>query len=203
MARSPHINKEMKEERNKKILSGALRLFAKRGLSATKISDIARETAMSQGLIYHYYASKECIYTELIRTAFDRLIEACYLLKSMQGTPQEKIVIAIEGLLRGLTEHEDTALYHLLIAQATVSDVTPEETRAVIEERNTVPYQVISGIMEEGQRDGTIINHDARELSVLFWTTINGLAIYKSSHGAASATPDISIITRIFFTKEQ
>ncbi|HCT85924.1 MAG TPA: hypothetical protein DF296_12095 [Candidatus Margulisbacteria bacterium] len=201
MSRNQQINEEKKEERKKKILSGALKLFAKRGLVATKISDIAQETAMSQGLIYHYYNSKEDIYTELIKTAFKKLIEACYILEKTEATPKGKIIMAIEGLLKGLTDNEDTALYHLLIAQATVSDVTPNEARTIIKEHNTVPYDVMTRIFEQGQKDGTIYPHNARELSILFWTTINGLAIYKSSHGAKSFTPDLSIITSMFFKK--
>ena len=50
----------------------AAALFAERGLGATKITDIAEAAGISQGLLYHYYPSKEAIYVELIRAALVR-----------------------------------------------------------------------------------------------------------------------------------
>ena len=67
MARNAEHNQKMRDERREKILYHALRLFAAKGLYATKITDIAAECRMSQGLLYHYFRSKEEIFTELIR----------------------------------------------------------------------------------------------------------------------------------------
>ena len=199
MSRNKESNERLKEERRQKILSGALRLFATRGLAATKISDIARETTMSQGLVYHYFDSKEEIFVALIRTAFERLNGACESLEKLSASPKEKVLMAIEGLLKGLEENEEAPLFPLLIAQATPSESIPAEARLLIDEQNKVPYEVMRRILEQGQKEGEIMRHDATELSILFWTTINGLAIYKSSHGAKSITPDTSLITRMFF----
>jgi len=76
LARNKDLNQKMKEERREQILSNALMLYAKKGLSATKITDIASASGISQGLIYHYYRSKEEIFVELIGIAFARLNEA-------------------------------------------------------------------------------------------------------------------------------
>jgi len=66
----------MREERRTQILEHALILFATKGLAATKISDIAEASGIAQGLLYHYFPSKEAIYVELIRKAFDGMSEA-------------------------------------------------------------------------------------------------------------------------------
>lgn len=48
--------------RKKEILTGALKVFTKKGYDKTTITDIAKELDISQGLCYRYYSSKEEIY---------------------------------------------------------------------------------------------------------------------------------------------
>ena len=57
--RNEEQNEIIKDERREQILSAALRTFAKKGFSATKISDIVAKGDMSHGLIYHYFKSKK------------------------------------------------------------------------------------------------------------------------------------------------
>jgi AcrR family transcriptional regulator len=114
-------NQRMKQERREKILNGALELFARGGLAGTKISDIAAQTRMSNGLVYHYFPSKDDIYTELVRYAFERLIAACSWLEAARLEPDEKIRFALDELVKNLRSKPDNCLYHLLIAQAATS----------------------------------------------------------------------------------
>lgn len=199
LARNKELNQKMRDERREQILSNALGLFATKGLAATKISDISLTSGISQGLFYHYFRSKEEIFTELISNAFEKLNSACLELESSSITPREKIFMAIAGLIKGLEENEDAARYHLLIAQATVSDAIPEEAKAIISTQNMVPYEVMTRIIIEGQKDGSIKQYDAKELALVFWTSINGLAIYKAVHGEKFKKPDSNILASMFF----
>lgn len=196
--RNQEINQKLKDERREKILSAALLLFATNGLAATKVTDIAAAVSMSQGLMYHYFNSKEEIFTELISGAFDRLNDACRQLEAMPLPPLEKIRLAISALLQGIAENADTARYHLLIAQATVSAAIPPAARTIIQQQNRLPYEVMARIIRAGQADGTIKPHDPDELALLFWTSINGLAIYKAVHGQQFKAPDPALLLRIF-----
>lgn len=198
MARNKELNQRIKDERREQILSNALLLFATKGLFATKITDISSASGISQGLIYHYFNSKEEIFTELIKNAFERLTTACSWLESQPLKPMDKIKMAIEGLLEGLEDNQDTARYHLLIAQATASEAIPQEAKDIIRQENTYPYEVITRIIIEGQKDGSFKQYDAKELALVFWTSINGLAIYKAIHGEEFKTPDSNILTGIF-----
>lgn len=198
MARNQATNQKLKDERRQQILSAALLLFATRGLAATKVTDIATAVGMSQGLMYHYFRSKEEIFTELIRGAFERLNFACRELVHMPQPPHEKIRLALAILLQGIRDNADYARYHLLIAQATVSEAIPPAARAVILQENRLPYEVIAQIMREGQQAGTIKQHDPEELALLFWTSINGLAIYKAVHGDEFKAPDPALLMKIF-----
>lgn len=198
MARNQATNQKLKDERREQILSAALLLFATKGLAATKVTDIAAAAGMSQGLMYHYYESKEEIFTELIRGAFERLNFACRALAQMPQPPHEKIRMAIDALLQGISENVNHARYHLLIAQATVSEAIPPAARVLITEENRLPYEIIAQIMREGQQAGTIKQHDPDELALLFWTSINGLAIYKAVHGDKFKPPEAMLLMRMF-----
>lgn len=198
LGRNKELNQKIKDERKEQILSQALRLFATKGLSATKISDIASASGMSQGLIYHYYRSKEDIFVELIKGAFERINAASLELERLPLSPREKIRLALETLLQGLADNENTGLYYLLIAVATASEAIPDEAKKIISEKNTVPYEVITRIILQGQKDGSIKNYDAEALALVFWTSIKGLAIHKATHGEKFKVPDPEILISMF-----
>ena len=67
-----------------------MRQFVKQGLFATRIKDIATEAEIAQGLLYHYYASKDEIFVDLINDALDKTIEASYMVRDMEADPGEK-----------------------------------------------------------------------------------------------------------------
>lgn len=202
MTRNTEQNQRMRDERREKILHHALKLFAAKGLYATKVTDIAAEAQMSQGLLYHYFRSKEEIFTELIRRAFEKMNTAARGLEDLPLSPREKIYRAIVELLRGIEESEDFACTVLLIAQAGVSDTTPAEAQSIIRDESSIPYAVVERIMREGQQDGSIKQYDAEELSLVFWTTIKGLALHKAVYGEAFKAPDVRIITSMFFEED-
>ncbi len=197
MPRSRELNEQMKAERREQILATASKLFAEKGLAATKITDIAAAAEISQGLLYHYYKSKEEIFVELIRGAFERMSAAATGLETLPMPAAGKIKFAIEKLLEGLAHDETFARNFLLIAQASISDAIPEEAKAIVLQNKT-NYEVVERIMLEGQRDGTVKDFDAKQLALVFWTTINGLALYKGVHGAKYQPPNPGILISMF-----
>jgi TetR/AcrR family transcriptional regulator len=199
LPRNSELNQKVKDERRAQILSSALMLFATRGLSATKIKDISLAAGISQGLVYHYFRSKEEIFVELIRDAFERMNTACRGLEDLPVPPAEKIKMAIEKLLQGLESNENTARTYLLITQATVSEAIPEAAKLIIKRENTVPYKVLARIIAGGQKKGSLRKDDPDEMALVFWTSIKGLAIHKAVHGKKFKAPDPDILMRMFF----
>src|SRR5271155_3635386 len=63
------------KERRREILMGAARAFAHGGYDATNMDQIAHECGLAKGHIYHYFRSKEEIFTEIRTDAVSRLIE--------------------------------------------------------------------------------------------------------------------------------
>jgi AcrR family transcriptional regulator len=198
MARSVEQNQKMRDERRKQILSSALKLFALKGLGATKITDIVRESGMSQGLLYHYFQSKEEIFVELIRHALEGMNAAARKLEELPLTPAEKIDKAVTELLRGMSENEDFARYFLLVAQANFSEAIPVEAKTLIQKESDAPYEVMTRIMRAGQREGTIKKHSADDLALVFWVLMKGFALHKAARGSRFEAPDTRVLLDFF-----
>ncbi len=202
MGRSAETNQRMRDERRAEILSAALRLFAARGLEATTIGDVAREAKTSQGLLYHYFPSKEAIYLEIIRGAFERMNAAARGLEQLPLPPREKLRRALAELVAGLARHEETARYYLLIAQASASEATPRPVQTLLRKERAVVYDVMSRIFRAGQKDGTVRGGDPDELAVLFWVVIRGLAIHRAAWGEGFRFPGPKVLERTFLEEE-
>jgi len=48
------------------LLSAALKVFSKKGYSATRLEDIALEAGVTRGAIYHHFGGKEALFRELV-----------------------------------------------------------------------------------------------------------------------------------------
>ncbi len=198
MPRSPQLNLKIRDERRDQILAAALSLFATNGLAATKISHIAARTRMSQGLLYHYFRSKEEIFTELVRTAIERMNAAARGLEAMPGRAEEKIRVALTNLMDNIARDTRFAEYFLLVAQAGVSDAVPTEARAIMERERSVVYDVFTRILRAGQEDGSVVDVPAEELAVVFWVTVKGLALHKATGPASFRMPRPETFLRLF-----
>jgi len=202
MGRNPERNQRMRDQRRKRVLAAALQLFAARGPDATTIGEIARRAEMSQGLLYHYFRSKEAIYLELIRGAFARMNAAALALEALPLPPREKVKRAIAELVAGFTRSEDTARYYLLIAQASASEATPAAVQRLIRRERAVPYEVMARIFAAGQREGAVRRRDPEELAVLFWVVIRGLAVQRATWGDGLRFPELPTLYAVFLEEE-
>lgn len=68
----PHDDLTRREQQAKetraKLIETALHLFAEKGVDNTSIKDIAREAGVAQGLLYHYFASKDDLLWRVLET---------------------------------------------------------------------------------------------------------------------------------------
>jgi AcrR family transcriptional regulator len=81
----PGPRRQQKEERREQILDATLRVFSEKGYSGASMRDIAREVGVTEGLLYHYFESKE------------QLMNACWKERSWRAQ-LEKILAGAEGV---------------------------------------------------------------------------------------------------------
>lgn len=172
--RSEEQNEAIKDERREQILSGALRVFARKGYAAAKISDIVARSGVSHGLVYHYFDSKEDMFFELFKRAMDTSTETLEMVYALPLSPIEKVRQTAQYILRGIGEFEESAYYFLIVIHASVME--GPETREI--EASTA-LTTMAGILREGQERGEVRSGDTMEMSTVFFSAIQGLAMYK------------------------
>jgi TetR/AcrR family transcriptional regulator, fatty acid metabolism regulator protein len=57
---------ERREEKRRRLLDAAVRVFARKGFHTCRVGDVAAEAGVSHGLLYHYFRSKD----ELLEAIF-------------------------------------------------------------------------------------------------------------------------------------
>ena len=104
------------ENKRRAILQSSKLLFAQKGFYGTAISDIVRETGMTVGTIYTYFASKD----EIVRAIVDEGWNELYarLEKDLGGvaSPEDKLRLLIERFLPEVVAEVD--LISILLSEA-------------------------------------------------------------------------------------
>lgn len=179
------------------MLDAALKVFAGKGLSATKISDIAREAELSHGLIYHYFSSKEDIFTELVKEALAYSNRAYQQAGKVEGGPLAKLRALMDNFIEDSYSGKGVYLF-LLIIEASTSDNVPEEVKQLMADKESYNKQFLLPLFRQGQEEGQIISKDPAKLAYLFSAIIKGLALVYPEANKEGAFPDTELIINAF-----
>jgi AcrR family transcriptional regulator len=194
--RSEESNTQIKDDRQKQILSSALKVFIHKGFAATKMSDIATEAGISYGLMYHYFQSKDEIYAELVRDAVDSSRHVIEQLKADDLEPIDKMRALVAQIFKSVGQQQSAGYYFVLMMEAMTSGAYPIQA---IEHPHGPgrPFDMLVHVIEQGQHKGQIAQGNPAELVQTFFSAILGLASLKVS-GTIETMPDPEILMRIF-----
>src|SRR5690554_3275294 len=153
--RKPEDNRELLEQRRSEILEAALKVFARRGLAGTRVGDIAVAAGLSHGLIYHYFRSKDEIFTELVKMAYQVSLGIVVAASQLPGPAWERIKSMTEMIVSG-AYRGDGPYYFLIILQAFTSETLPEEVKEMSAENSYRYMEILAPLLEEAARAGEI-----------------------------------------------
>jgi len=197
MPRSKEQNLEIRGQRSEGILNAALRVFSRRGMVATKISDIAQEAGLSHGLVYHYFKSKEEIFTRLVRRAAESSVDIIEQSQLQADSPLGKIKWMTEQIFNSFSEGQQLLLF-LIMIQASTSDAVPDEVKQLLSSSEfQSPVSCLVPIIVEGQQRNEIVHDDPVLLAVSYYAFIQGFAINKLQWPQAPI-PDAALIIKVF-----
>lgn len=184
---------EMRRVTKDKIIAAGLQLFAYKGLAATSIQDIANLAGISIGLMYHYYKSKENLFTELAETAVNLAAESTQMIFNSDRSPSEKFKVFSKEVIDEIA-HRDwmSQLYLLMIHYILAGDI-PERVSG-IREKVFAPLESVRRTIIAGQALGEIRSGDPDEMAVMYFAAIQGLAIYKLTMGKQYVVPSPDLL---------
>jgi AcrR family transcriptional regulator len=195
--RLPRAKKQfdaMRSATKEKIWKAGLQLFSHKGLAATSIHDIATQAGISVGLMYHYYKSKEDLFTELVEMAVGSAAEATQMLFESSQSPSGKIKIFSKEVIEDIAQSDRMSQLYLLMIHYTLVVGLPEKA-AEIREKGFAPLESLKRTVIEGQKLGEVRTGDPDELVMMYFATIQGLAIAKLTTGDRFILPNPDLLS--------
>jgi AcrR family transcriptional regulator len=194
MPRTEEEHQRIREEQKKHILEAAVRVFARKGLAATKMADIATEANVSYGLAYHYFPNKERILDELLEESLQMVARTTQQALEMPGTPWDRLHWLVSKRIQGLQEHPE---FIMVFHQALTDEATRSKWREVAHKKNDYLIEVLKRLITEGQSAGQIACDDVDQLVTALKSCLHGLTFSALSQDQTQHLPDACIILRL------
>lgn len=167
------------EARRRQILLGAARVFARKGYQTASMEDIAQEAGLAKGHIYHYFAGKEDIFSQIRATGVRRALDQLQAI-TVSGDPPE---VALRSALTELVASTFGPIEQFAIVLADPPDLSPEYHEPV----RTLQRQYESlfiGIIQDGIRSGVFVDDEPKLMAFTLIRAALGVAIWYRPAGA-------------------
>ena len=171
MPKSKERCQEIREEMRNTILQKALLYFAKNGFAGTKISDLAKSIGIGQGTMYVYFESKEELYQEILRIAdYEQELKQLKMLLHLPMRAKSKLRRLSEKVLQQLQEDEMYAARIALNTQILLEQ--SKEFASVDTSYRSELFACTAKIIEQGQKEGTMVEGSAMKLADYYWGVV-------------------------------
>jgi TetR/AcrR family fatty acid metabolism transcriptional regulator len=158
-------------DKRRVILDAAVRVFARQGFHACRVSDIADEAGVAYGLVYHYFASKDEVLDTLFLERWSVMLE---LIREVDAQPipvREKLAAIASFIVDSY--HHDPDLMKVIIVEVTRAANSFGDTHiGTIREA----YDLIGGMIAKAQAEGVFKPEiEARFAAMAFYGAIEQL----------------------------
>ncbi len=155
------------EERQAQIIDEAIRIIHEQGYSALAIRELARQVGITEPAIYRHFTSKD----EIIAGILDRVLQMSdTLLSDLAG-----ISSAREKIRRFVLFHFDFLSENPEITSVVFSEdifrlnpILRLKLQKIVDSR----YQVLRSFVDEARREGSLVDTDAGDMTILIIGTI-------------------------------
>ena len=149
-AQPSNVRAKAQADKRRMILDAAVRVFARQGFHACRVSDIADEAGVAYGLVYHYFASKEEVLDTLFLERWDVMLE---MIREVDARPipvREKLEAIVSFIVDSYRHDPD--MMKVIIVE--VTRAANSFGRTHIEHIRTA-YDLIGEIVAKAQADGS------------------------------------------------
>lgn len=158
-------------DKRRLILDAAVRVFARQGFHACRVSDIADEAGVAYGLVYHYFASKDEVLDTLFLERWNVMLELIRQVDEEQLPIREKLE-AIAAFIVDSYQHDPDLMKVIIVEVTRAANSFGNTHIATIREA----YDLIGGMIAEAQEAHLFkAEIDARFAAMAFYGAIEQL----------------------------
>ncbi|MFT8314405.1 MAG: TetR/AcrR family transcriptional regulator [Clostridium sp.] len=201
MPKTEEQNQKILDKRKEEILEAALEEFSRKGYSGAKISDIVKRAGISQGLIYHYYKSKDELYLAVIEKSLDSSMILSTIVAQYNLKGWNALVAMTEWIIQWLKSGGEGKLRFFFIQQAAMLEPKPEGVKQALAKSMRM-NEFTANLIKEAQEEGMVIEGDPLKITFLYWALIHGIimnyaTIENIGLERVGTIPEADIILRI------
>jgi AcrR family transcriptional regulator len=154
------------EERRRQLLDTALALFAQRGFENTTIKDLAEATGVAQGLVYHYFRSKD----ELLFAILEERGFLPALRRLLTVSPDRPAAEVLDEVAHGFSDFltERGLMLRIVMREAQTNPRVALMREGMIEGG----VELLSSYLAARIRAGELRPHDPRITARAFFSTL-------------------------------
>jgi AcrR family transcriptional regulator len=137
-------------DKRRSILDAAVRVFARQGFHACRVSDIADEAGVAYGLVYHYFGSKDEVLDTLFLERWNVMLDLIREVDGL-GLPAREKLYAIASFIVDSYRHDPDLMKVIIVEVTRAANSFGQTHLDTIREA----YESIAEIVTKAQADGT------------------------------------------------
>jgi TetR/AcrR family fatty acid metabolism transcriptional regulator len=138
-------------DKRRLILDAAIRVFARQGFHACRVSDVADEAGVAYGLVYHYFDSKEEILNTLFRERWQIMLDAIVEIDKGNDIPARDKLYLVASFIIDSYRHEPDLMKVIIVEVTRAANSFGMEHLDKIREA----YALIAAIVEQARENGS------------------------------------------------
>jgi len=164
---------EQVEQRRAELLEAAKQVVLERGLSQTRVADVAAATRVSGGLIHYHFATKDVLLTEMLRHEAERDIAKARRLATGSGSTLQRLDRVMREFVPGSRNDQTWVLW----IDAWGASLRDETLRTISQELDTAWNEMLFVVISDGVASGDFITDDPRAVADRLSALLDGLGL--------------------------
>jgi AcrR family transcriptional regulator len=161
------------EQRRAELLEAARQVVLERGLSNTRVADVAAATQVSGGLIHYHFATKDVLLTEMLRHEAERDIAKARRMASGSGD----VLKRLDRVMREFVPASRNDQTWVLWIDAWGAGLRDESLRAISEELDAAWNEMLLTVITDGVRSGDFKTDDPNGAADRIGALLDGLGV--------------------------
>ena len=151
------------------ILDMSAQLFGQRGVDGTSINAIAEHVHLSKATIYHYFVSKEEIYSEIVINTLERLVEVLKAAVSRDDSPDDQL----RSYMRAYAQFLDQNFWRFTTVLTGFGGIQRDNQRSRAMLLRRQAREIVRDIIRDGMKAGVFRKADVSTTAIAVLSMLN------------------------------